>query len=154
MRILFVVAILGLGVPLMGGCRPRGGSEQPKKYSLPLPSGSPKRPVGAKAIEIKPGGTLTKEDVAAYLKEHNLPKNIGSTDQFRVDSLEFLTSAEVSKRLQGAATGLNDSDRIGFATLSGSFIFTGPPPGKPRTFERAYAAFDASNGNLLMVGTL
>jgi hypothetical protein len=154
MRILVVIALLVLSVPLMVGCRPRGKLEQPTKSSLPLPSGSPKRPVGAKAIEIKPGGTLTKEDVAAYLKQNNLPKNMGSTDQFQVDSLEFITSAEVSKRLQGALTGLDENDRIAFATLSGNFIFTGPPPGKPRTFERAYAAFDASNGNLLMIGTL
>ena len=155
MRTLLVIAILVSGVPLMAGCRPRGGgNEQPKKYSLPLPSGSPKRPVGTKAIELQPGKTLTKEDVATYLKKNNLPKNMGSTDQFRVDTLEFMTSADASKRIQGASTGLSDNDRVGLATLSGTFIFTGPPPSKPKTFERAYAVFDASNGNLLMIGTL
>jgi hypothetical protein len=126
------------------------------KKALPLPTGTPKRPVGVAAITAKPGSAtpFTKDEVVAYFKTHNLPRNMGSTDQFQVDSLDFITSAEVSRRLQGAATGLSDNDRIGFARLSGTFVFTGPREGKPVTFKQAYAAFDASTGNLLMAGTL
>jgi hypothetical protein len=40
-------------------------------------------------------------------------------------------------------------------TLRGPFVFTGPPQsGKSVKFDRAYAIFDPSSGNLLMAGTL
>jgi hypothetical protein len=42
-----------------------------------------------------------------------------------------------------------------FVTLRGPFVFTGPPQsGKSVKFDRAYAIFDPSSGNLLMAGTL
>jgi hypothetical protein len=71
-----------------------------------------------------------------------------------VDTLEFLTNDEVTARLNGVSPGLADGDRIGFATLSGQFVFTGPRGSTPARFTRAYAAFDARTGNLLMIGSL
>src|SRR3954463_14013154 len=99
---------------------------------LNLPTGTPKRPQGAESLTVRPGAAepFTKADVEAYFKARNIPKNAGSPDQFLVDSLEFITSKEVTQRLQGASTGLDDADRVGFATLSGTFIFTGPK-GRP-----------------------
>lgn len=132
------------------------GKGEQKKMALPLPVGTPKRPQGMTALTVKPGPEpFSKQDVIEYFKKHNLPKNSGSVTQFQVDTLEFLTSKEVSQRLQGVTTGLGDNERVGFVTLTGSFVFTGPPKrGKPATFSRAYAVFDTTTGNLLMAGTL
>jgi hypothetical protein len=132
------------------------GQDYPREKSpLRPPTGTPQRPQGMVALSIRDGAAepFTQKDVEAYFKAKNLPRNAGASDQFRVDTLEFITSKEVSERLQGASTGLDDNDRIGFATLSGTFIFTGPQ-GKPAIFHRAYGAFDAATGNLLMIGTL
>lgn len=132
------------------------GKGEQKKMALPPPVGTPKRPQGMTALAVKAGTVpFSKPDVVEYFKKHNLPKNSTSVTDFQVDTLEFLTSKEVSQRLQGVTTGLGDNERVGFVTLSGSFVFTGPPKrGKPATFSRAYAMFDATNGNLLMAGTL
>ena len=120
------------------------------------PAGPAKRPQGSAALTVKAGAAepFTKDDVAAYFKTHNLPMNSSSTSDFRVDALEFLTSKQVTDRLQGASPGLADNDRVAFATLTGTFIFGGPPKGKIARFSRAYAVFDATSGNLLMAGTL
>ncbi|MGA8221319.1 MAG: hypothetical protein WB780_06650 [Candidatus Acidiferrales bacterium] len=159
MRPIFLsglVLLLSLGFQV--GCRDKdhdhdhGGQE---KVALKLPTGTPHTPQGLAALTVKAGPQpFTKTDVTNYFKTHNLPMNSGPLSQIKVDTLEFVTSKEVTTRLQGVSTGLADEDRIGYATLTGTFIFSGPPKSKPATFTRAYAAFDAKNGNLLMVGTL
>jgi hypothetical protein len=124
------------------------------KIALHLPVGTPKRPQGMAALTVTPGATpFSEADVVAYFKTHNLPKNMGSVDQIKVDKVEFLTSGEVTKRLQGASPGIGDDERVAFVTLVGDFIFTGPQT-KGVTFHRAYAVFDAVSGSLLMIGTL
>lgn len=126
-----------------------------KKVALHIPKDTPKRPQGSAALTVKPGAEpFSKSDVANYFKTHNLPMNLAASSDFTVESLEFLTNKEITSRLNGASPGLVDNDRIGFATLKGLFVFTGPPNTKPVRFTRAYAAFDAATGNLLMVGTL
>jgi hypothetical protein len=133
---------------------------EPEKIALHLPDGTPKRPQGMAALTVKSGAAepFTKQDVVTYFQTHNLPKNSGQLGQFKVDTLEFVTSKDVSQRLQGVSTGLDDTARVGFVTLTGTFIFTGPPSIDAKrelaTFNRAYAVFDTSTGNLLMVGTL
>src|SRR5260221_5545519 len=61
-----------------------------KGSSLPLPSGTPKRPVGMDAIAVKGGKTppFAKDDVITYFKTHNIPKSLGAVGQVSVDSLE------------------------------------------------------------------
>lgn len=147
--LLFLIGALGL----VAGCHRRHYEEG--KIALKAPQGTPKRPQGSPALTVKAGAAqpFTQQDVVDYFKTHNLPKNGGDLSQFQVSSLEFLTSKEVSQRLQGEPTGLDDNDRIGFVTLTGQFVFTGPP-GSSARFNRAYAAFDATTGNLLMIGTL
>jgi hypothetical protein len=156
------ISITGLallaGLGLIAGCRDKdhdhdhGGQE---KVALHLPPGNPNRPQGLAALTAKSGAQpFTKADVATYFKTHNLPMNSGPISQIKVDSVEFITSKEVSARLQGVSTGLAENDLIGYVTLTGTFIFTGPPKAKAATFNRAYAAFAAANGNLLMVGTI
>ena len=125
------------------------------KHAMPVPNGQAQRPIGISAIQVSEKGThpFTQQDVALYFQTHNLPHNLSPNSEFAVDSLEFLTSAEVSVILNGESTGLEDKDVIGFARLSGHFVFSGPG-GKTARFQHAYAAFDAVNGNLLMIGTL
>jgi hypothetical protein len=123
--------------------------------SLP-PPGIPNRPQGTPALPVNPQGAqpFTKQDVINYFSTHNLPKNSGSLSQFAVDSLQFLTSKDVTTLLHGVTTGLLDDEVVGFVTLFGNFIFTGPAGTRPVQFARAYAVFDSITGNLLMVGTL
>jgi len=128
-----------------------------KKLALVPPKGTPLAPVGMKALDVKPGAEpFTREDVSGYFQTHNLPRNRGSNADFQVEQLEFLSAGELRERLQGMVSGLPDGARVGFVTLRGTIVFTGPPSAerKPATFERAYAVFSAATGNLLMVGTL
>ncbi len=156
MRRTILHALIFLGcLGWVSGCRHKEGPEEQKKIALHLPEGTPKRPQGSAALTVKPGPQpFTKADVANYFKTHNLPMNMSSTNDFQVDTLEFLTNKDVSDRLRGASPGLADSAIVGLATLRGLFIFTGPPQTKPARFARAYAAFDATSGNLVMIGTL
>jgi hypothetical protein len=151
---LILLALLALLALALSQCKK--GPGEPEKQALHLPVGTPKRPQGMGALAIQPGQPqpFSKTDVATYLQSHNLPLNRGAATDVQVDSLEFLTNKEVSDRLQGASPGLADNEKVGFATLTGTFIFTGPPPGKPVRFSRGYAVFDALTGNLLMVGAL
>jgi hypothetical protein len=119
-----------------------------------LPQGKLSRPVGIGALKVNPFGVpFTADDVAAWLKKHNLPGNRNTSAQLQVQSLEFLTAADAAKRLQGVETGLNPTEQVGFATLEGPVAFEGPQ-GKTALFDKTYAAFDATSGNLLLVGSL
>jgi len=153
-RKLVSLLLLFGGLGLIAGCHRRHHEEE--KIALKLPMGNPNRPQGSTALTVNSGAAqpFTQQDVVNYFKTHNLPKNSGDLSQFQVTSLEFLTSKEVSQRLDGELTGLADNDKIGFVTLTGLFVFTGPPSGKLARFTKAYAAFDAGTGNLLMIGTL
>jgi hypothetical protein len=133
------------------------GPGEQKKLALIPPKGTPHAPVGMKALNVRPGAEpFTREDVSGYFQTHNLPRNRGSNADFQVEQLEFLSARELQERLQGVLSGLPDNARVGFVTLRGTIIFTGPPSAdrKPATFERAYAVFSAATGNLVMVGTL
>jgi hypothetical protein len=147
------LAIAGIG---LAACHYQQPGEQTKIALKPPPQGQAHRPQGMTAIYVSTNGgqPFTKQDVITYFKSHNLPMNMTPNTQFTVDSLEFLTNEQVSERLQGASPGVARGERVAFATLSGQFVFTGPPPGKPARFSRAYAVFDAATGNLLMIGTL
>ncbi len=153
-RIVLTVLVFLGGLGWLAGCTFDKDRDREKK-ALYIPKEPPKRPQGSPALTVKPGGApFGKQDVADYFKTHNLPRNATSTSDFTVDTLEFITNKEVTTRLNGASPGLAENDRIGFATLKGLFIFTGPQKASPVRFSRAYAAFDAVTGNLLMIGTL
>jgi hypothetical protein len=126
-----------------------------KPIALSAPKGKPKRPRGLVALSLPEKGVqaLTVDDVAKYFKTHNLPMNMGSTADIRVEKVEIMTDRELAARLDGASTGIGPNEKVALATLGGVFIFTGPPGSKPSRFTSAYAVFDAKNGNLLMAGT-
>jgi hypothetical protein len=144
------------GLALVASAIGCDGRREPKNaFQLKLPTETPKRPQGMKALEVKPGATpFTAEDVTQYVTTHRLARITSDLSQLRVESLEFISAREATSRLQGVSTGLPNDDRLGFAIIRGPVYFTGPPPGKPVAFERAYALFDAGTGNLLMSGTL
>lgn len=122
---------------------------------LKLPTETPQRPQGMKALDVKPGAEpFSQADVTQYVQTHRLAKSVGDLSQLQVESLQFITAREVSGRLQNVSTGLPDDQRVAFAVIKGPLYFSGPAPGKPVAFERAYALFDAQTGNLLMSGTL
>ena len=126
-----------------------------QKIAMPLPRGTPMHPQGIPALKVRPGPVpFTEADVAAYFATHNLPLNGADPSQLHVASLEFITSAEARDRLQGEPTGLDDDERVGFVTMTGTFIFSGPKGTKTATFSRAYAIFVAATGALIMDGTL
>jgi hypothetical protein len=159
MRYTALTAILlATTAGLLAGCRQKSVEPPAAKsgVALELPKGKPTRPQGLAAIKAKPGAPapFSKDDVANYFTTHNLPRLSAKTGQVHVVSLEFLSSKQVSDRLQGEPTGLPDGDPVGFATLSGTFTVFGPPKAKPATFSSAYAAFDGTTGNLLIAGVL
>lgn len=157
-----ILLLAGILLGSLAGCHHEEGDKDKdqddahKKRALSPPKEPGKRPQGMQALTVKKGAAqpFTKADVVAYFKTHNLALSSGPMNQIKVESLEFITSAEVTKRLQGASTGLKDEEPIGFVTLTGLFMFSEPPKAKPVVFTRAYAAFDAGSGNLLMDGSL
>jgi hypothetical protein len=157
MRREHVIALFVASVIWNAGCHHDGGDHggEQAKVAMQVPKDPPKRPQGSPALTVKPGPEpFSKQDVVTYFKTHNLPMNATNTSDFSVASLEFMTDKELTARLSGVSTGLAETDKIGFVTLTGLFIFTGPPNAKPVRFSSAYAAFDAASGNLMMIGTL
>ncbi|GAC1652992.1 MAG: hypothetical protein NVS9B15_13600 [Acidobacteriaceae bacterium] len=147
--------LLAAMLTLVAGCRRHHDNDDDdnghqKRIALPAPKGTAKRPVGSPALKTP----ITKAEVVAYFKTHNLPMNLGKTSDITVANVEFLNNAQVVQRLNGANPGLADGDKLAFATLRGTFIFTGPPKSRVVRFNSAYAVFDVSSGNLLMIGTL
>src|ERR1700690_2705341 len=151
-KCLVVVGLLAIIFGAGAGCQScRGGGGRPK-IALKPPSGPGKRPQGLPALSVTPGPQpFTQADVTAYFKTHHLPRNEAPGSTIQVDNLEFIRSGDVTTRLRGVATGLADSDPVAFATLSGTFIFTGPKQVQAR-FRSAYAVFDSGTGNLLLIG--
>jgi hypothetical protein len=148
------VAMLVVASSWMSGCQ--SCNHEPKNaVRMPMPTGTPARPQGMKALTVRAGTEpFTKADVTQYIRTHALPKSLGDPSQIDVSNLEFLTARQATDRLRGASTGLSDGDRVALATITGRLIFTGPPQSKPVAFRSAYVLFDAVSGNLVMMGTL
>jgi hypothetical protein len=156
---LFTATLLAATLGSLAGCRQHPVETHPagqKPVALQLPQGTPMRPQGLPAIKTTPGSPapLSKNDVASYFTTHNLPSLSAKTGQVHVVSVEFLTSKQVSDRLQGESTGIPDGDPVAFATLSGTFTVSSPLKTKLATFSSAYAVFDGGTGNLLMAGVM
>jgi hypothetical protein len=150
--VILAVVALCAGVTGCDSC----GSRQPKgAVQMKMPTGTPQRPTGMKALTVKPGPEpFSKDDVTQFIRTHRLARSVGDLSQLQVESLEFITAREVTGRLQNVHTGLPDDTRVAFAVIRGPVYFTGPPKSRPVAFDRAYALFDAATGNLLMSGTL
>jgi hypothetical protein len=149
MLCLLALCLAASGCDSCGGRRPQGAVE------MKMPTGTPQRPKGIKALEVKPGAEpFSKDDVAQFIRTHRMAKSVGDPSQLQVESLEFMTAKEATARLQNVHTGLPDDARVGFVIIRGPVYFTGPPSSKPVAFDRAYALFDATTVNLIMSGSL
>jgi hypothetical protein len=151
----FVLLGLLFSCFVLTGCESCRTHTPQNATQMKLPTGTPKRPQGLKALTVTPGPTpFTGADVTQYIRTHRLARITGDLSQLTVTNLEFMTAREVTTRLQNEPTGLPDDQRVAFATITGRLYFTGPPGSKTAAFESAYAVFDAQTGNLLMSGTL
>jgi hypothetical protein len=163
MRKTLLAFYLGIFVVfILVGC----GNTPPTTYSgtpklkLALPAGTPQQPVGVKAITPTSNDVpaFTKDDVIKYVKTHNIPFNVAPLSDITDVQVSFITSKEVNARLNRQNTHIPDNYLLCFVTLTGKFIFPGPPTvdGKTSsaTYQRAFEVFDAKTGNLLMGGGL
>ena len=156
---------LSAALSIMTGLQTSSAAEQPgagaargqqKPIALVPPKGPGKRPEGLQALQISQRGekAFSVEALSEYFKTHNLPMNMGSMTDIRVEKVEILPDSALPARLEGESTGIGPDEKVALATLRGLFIFTGPPGSKPSRTTSAYAVFDTRNGNLLMAGTL
>ncbi len=142
------------------GCASTPTNGGTPKLKLALPAGTPQQPVGVKAITPTSDGipAFTKEDVIKYVKTHNIPFNATPLSDITDVQVSFITSKEVNDLLNRQNTHIPDNYLLCFVTLTGKFIFPGPPTvdGKTlsATYQRAFEVFDAKTGNLLMGGGL
>jgi hypothetical protein len=150
--VCFPVCMLGVAL-FVSGCHRH---EAQNTFSVqPPPQGASQHPHGLPGVAVHPGPQpFTVADVASYFAAHNLPLNGADASQLHVDALDFITAKQAQDRLQGEATGLDDNEMVGFVTLSGTFIFSGPPKSHSAAFSKAYAIFVASTGRLIMDGSL
>ena len=145
--------IAALVLALAGASLRAGAGEEPQ--ALPLPKGTPHRPVGITALVPHPGGAnFTFDDVKDFVREHNLPLNHGDAKDLTVVSFELLTVADFAARIPGDVTGMGVGEMIALSTVEGRLRFAGARNGPLGKATKAYAAFDAVSGNLLYLGTL
>jgi hypothetical protein len=125
-----------------------------KPLALKLPDGKPMRPTGMAALDISGGSAnaYSIEAIQKFLSTHNLPRNSGPSGDIHVVRVEILADRDVSARLDGESTGLGANAKVVLATLSGRFIFNGPRGSYPAEAKYAFAAFDYTSGNLMMIG--
>jgi hypothetical protein len=110
-------------------------------------------PTGRSAIKPTLSGvpSFSLNDARTYAESGRIP--IGVARNVHATDAKFLTSAEVSQRLDGATTGLADDAPLCFVEMQGDFTFAGPSGATPH-FTRAFEVFDAKSGNLLLSGGL
>jgi|GEM_PF-2526573 hypothetical protein len=113
----------------------------------------PTPPQGIPAIKPTLPGSIpafTTADVLAFVTAYPHPDRDPSKPPPVVTSAEFLTSSEVSARLN-VSTGQPPGALLCLVTSQGSFRVAGPA-GAIRTGTVGYQVFDASTGNLLLEG--
>jgi hypothetical protein len=174
---LSVVAILPLlVVAILAGCEVSGSS--PTALASPtvskpftatvFPKGEAAQPVGVPAIRPTLTGNIpayTLANAKQYILCHPMPRNLATVgapptagqtcerQSFTIVLLQFSTSEEVSRLLNGEPTGLPTSTLLCFTALSGQFAFPGPS-GVVVTYQVGFEVFDGQTGNLLMAGGL
>lgn len=110
-------------------------------------------PTGRAAIKPTLSGVpaFSLDAARAYAESGRIP--IGVARNVHATDAKFLSSAEVSKRLDGATIGLADDAPLCFVEMQGDFTFAGPSGSAPH-FTRGFEVFDAQSGKLLLSGGL
>jgi hypothetical protein len=68
-----------------------------------------------------------------------------------VVSVEFLTSQQVSARLDGETTGVPDGTLLCYVMIEGTYVMSAPPPiNTTAVVHDGVLVFNAHTGNLLM----
>jgi hypothetical protein len=113
-------------------------------------------PPGVPAIAVKsatgPGPNFTVADVAAYVSTHLMAYQTQGSAPKQLVRAEFLTTTEVSQRLQGAYVARPPGTLMCIAYVHGDFTVTARgTTGKYVTahYTEAWQLFDAVTGNLL-----
>ena len=153
---LFVpTPVLGATAPSVDTYAP---SPRPPHSAAPVtmyPPGAPAIPVrtsmvsGTGAAPAVPAFTAT--EAAHYAQTHPLFHVVG-VGAMTVVKVQFMTSEQLSARLQGAALVLPAGSLVCYVELHGTFLFTGPAGAV--TYHAAYEVYNAANGNFLMDGAL
>jgi len=117
-----------------------------------VPSNSSRLPTGVAAIPRTQTGVpaFVARGALDYVAAHPHPDRVRSQGVPAVQSVEFLTSAEVWARI-GVKTELQPADMVCIVTSHGSFLVAGPQ-GMSRSGTVGYQIFDARTGNLVIEG--
>jgi hypothetical protein len=114
-------------------------------------------PTGLAAVRVSRPGQVpgfTAAEAQAYAIAHTPGTTVVRGRQ--VARTTFLTAAQLTVALRGAATGLPADTPVCYVVLNGRFSFVGPPlPGHKQAvlhFPYALDVFDARTGNVLMSG--
>jgi hypothetical protein len=98
---------------------------------------------------------FTAKDVTQYINTHPFPAGPTlSRHPLSITSIEFITSATASGRLQGESIGVPDKNVVCYVQLVGAYnpSFISAPPGFHfTTANTATEVFDATTGNLLVL---
>jgi hypothetical protein len=181
-RLALAAALLGLALlaTLAAGCSPlaastttTGGQPQPLPTVTPPPLGDSApahtRLAAAGSPAIKPGRqgvpAFTVDDLKQYILAHqivgpDLPAGLSAGHgggQPTIVQADFLScaalDAQVGTPVSQMLGGCGGGAVYGFVLESGSFAFAGPGDGPHSTATRAFAVFDATSGNLLLLGS-
>jgi hypothetical protein len=151
-------ASLAFAALLLVSCREGGKppAEQVPSYQdiiARAQKGPHATPTGRSAITPSLPGvpSFRAEDARAYAESGRIP--VGVARNVHATEVKFLTSAEVSQRLDGANTGFPAETPMCYVEMQGDFTFTGPKGSDPH-YDRAFEVFDAKSGNLLLAGGL
>jgi hypothetical protein len=159
-----LLTLVGFSAHHSAAGAPRGASPtatasdlSPDQHRGP-PSGAPLYPYppGVPAIPVTsatgPGPNFTSADVAAYVSTHLMAYQTPGSAPKQLVRAEFLTTTEVSQRLQGAYVARPPGTLMCLAYVHGDFTVTARGvTGKYITahFTDGWQLFDAVTGNLL-----
>jgi hypothetical protein len=152
---ILVCGALTAGFVAVFGCE----AQEPKSPEKPpvirnLPENlAPTMPSGSAAIVPRTTATpaFTLDDAKEYVASHHLPMAFAGDKKPEVIKAEFLTSKQVSDRLNGLTTGFPDNYAVCYVELQGPVTFSGPQ-GSRVTYNRGVLIFDAHTGNLVIGG--
>jgi hypothetical protein len=143
--------------PRAAATTPTASDLSPDQHRGP-PSGAPLYPYppGVPAIAVKvatgPGPNFTVAYVAAYVSTHFMAYQTPGSAPKQLVRAEFLTTTEVSQRLQGAYVARPPGTLLCIAYVHGDFTVTARgTTGKYVTahYTEGWQLFDAVTGNLL-----
>lgn len=151
--VFLVMSITTIGATAMAQGIPAG---TPSPNSAP--NVAPSQPVGVPAI--KPhgpqgnGAAFTAADVIQWGNGHQIGMQPPGAVRPQIVSVDFITAAQASQRMQGESIGRPDSSLVCYVQAHGDFIEYGPPGWQPEyaILHDYTLVLDAQTGNILVEG--